>query len=129
MVMIIVWALSWWYGAGWRARLVWLREVMASSYDYFSIGQLSKTLFSPYRQIAAGKVKGPIGVKWRAFVDRSMSRVIGAVVRLLFIVVGSAWLVIQLVVGVFVIAIWALIPVAPLIGFVVMMSGWVPSWR
>ena len=30
MDMIIVWALSWWYGAGWKARLLGLREQLAS---------------------------------------------------------------------------------------------------
>ena len=128
MVMIIVWALSWWYGAGWMARVASLKESLASSYDYFSIGQLARTLFAPYRQISAGKVNGPIGVKWRAFVDRSMSRIIGAFVRLLFIVVGSVWMVLQVVFGGILIALWAFIPFMPLIGFVAMLSGWVPVW-
>ena len=89
MDMIIVWALSWWYGAGWKACLRGLRERLVSSYDYFSIGLLAKTLFAPFRQISAGKVRGPIGLQWRAFVDRLISRFIGAFVRLILIVVGS----------------------------------------
>ncbi len=128
MTMVIVWALSWWYGAGWKARLVRLREQLSSSYDYFSIGSLARTLFSPYKQISAGQVAGPIGVKWRAFVDRLISRIIGAFVRTLFIVVGSVWLLLQVVFGALVLIIWPVVPVMPFIGFILMISGWVPLW-
>ena len=81
--MIIVWALSWWYGAGWKARLFAIREKLAASYDYFSIDLLAKTMFSPFRQISAGRVSGPIGAQIRAFFDRLISRIIGSIVRTL----------------------------------------------
>ncbi len=126
--MVIVWAFSWWYGAGWKARVAQLREQLVASYDYFSIGLLAKTLFAPFRQISAGKVNGPIGLKWRAFVDRLISRFIGAFVRLILIVVGSAWLFAQAAVGGLALVIWPLVPFAPLLGFIAMLSGWVPSW-
>lgn len=128
MCMIIVWALSWWYGAGWKARLVNLRERLVASYDYFSIDLLFRTLFAPFRQISAGKVNGPIGLQLRAFVDRLISRIIGAIVRLILILVGAMWLAVQTVVGAVLLAIWPLLPFAPLIGFVMMLSGWVPVW-
>ena len=127
--MVIVWALSWWYGAGWRARLISLRNQLASSYDYFSIGLLLGSLFSPFRQISAGKVRGPIGVQLRAFVDRQISRIIGACVRVILIITGSLWLAIQAVVGGMAIVLWALVPLLPLVGLVLMLSGWVPSWK
>lgn len=123
-----MWAFSWWYGAGWAAQFNKLREQLASSYDYFSIGLLARTLFSPFRQISAGKVRGPIGVKLRAFVDRLISRIIGAFVRAILIVVGVMWMLVQVAVGVAALFLWAFVPFAPLIGFVLMLSGWVPVW-
>lgn len=126
--MIIVWAFSWWYGAGWLAQFARLRERLASSYDYFSIGLLLRTLFSPFRQISAGKVNGPIGVKIRAFADRLISRVIGAIVRLILIIVGAAWLATVAIVGALVLIVWLFVPFFPLIGFILMLSGWTPSW-
>ncbi|MET0979649.1 MAG: hypothetical protein ABWX90_00140, partial [Candidatus Saccharimonadales bacterium] len=60
--MFVIGTLSWWYGAGWRQRLAMLRERLANTIDYFSIDLLARTLFSPFRQISAGKVNGPIGV-------------------------------------------------------------------
>lgn len=126
--MVIVWALSWWYGAGWKARLAQLREQLLVSYDFFSIGLLVRTLFAPFRQISAGKVAGPLDVKVRAFFDRLISRVIGAFVRVVLIITGSIWLGLQVVFGGLVLIGWAFMPIVPLIGFIAMLSGWVPSW-
>lgn len=129
MSMVIVWALSWWYGAGWKAFLLGLRERLASSYDYFSIGLLASTLFAPFRQISAGRVQGPIGVQLRAAVDKLISRIIGAFVRLILIFVGIVWLFLQALIGVVLLVVWALLPILPLIGFIFMLSGWVPTWK
>ncbi len=126
--MIIVWALSWWYSAGWKARVVSLRERLAASYDYFSIDLLLRTLFSPFRQISAGKVSGPIGLQLRAFVDRLISRIIGSIVRIILIFVGAVWLALQALIGALLLVIWPLLPFAPLVGFIMMLSGWVPVW-
>ena len=124
-----MWALSWWYGAGWKACFVRLCAQLESSYDYFSIGLLISSLFAPFRQISAGKVNGPIGVQMRAFFDRQLSRVIGAFVRTILIVVGIIWLVLQVTWGVITMIGWGLLPIVPLIGFTLMLSGWVPVWR
>lgn len=128
MDMVIVWALSWWYGPGWKARVLGMRERLAASYDYFSINLLAKTLFAPFRQISAGSVNGPIGVKLRAFVDQLISRLIGAVVRTIFILVGSVWLLLQVILGSIFVILWAFVPLLPFIGFVATLAGWVPSW-
>ena len=127
--MVIVWALSWWYGQGWLVQFSRLRSQLASSYDYFSIGQLASTLFAPFRQISAGRVGGPIGVQARAFFDRQLSRVIGAFVRLLLIIIGSVWLILQVLFGTLILLMWLIMPLLPVIGFVLMLSGWVPSWK
>ncbi len=127
--MVIVWALSWWYGQGWLAQFSRLRANLSSSYDYFSIGQLVFTLFSPFRQISAGKVGGPITAQARAFFDRQLSRVIGAFVRLMLIIVGSVWLILQVIFGTVLLTAWLIVPLLPFIGFILMLSGWVPSWK
>ncbi len=126
--MIIVWALSWWYGAGWKARVLLLRERMARTIDYFSIDILLRTLFAPFRQISAGKVSGPLAVRWRVFVDRLISRCIGAFMRSLLIVIGSVWLFLQFMAGVITILVWACIPFLPILGFIAAVAGWAPTW-
>lgn len=127
--MFIVGMLSWWYGAGWIERAKLIRERIARTVDYFSINLLFSTLFSPFRQISASKVDGPIGVKWRALVDRTISRVIGAFIRSVIIVIGCVTIVLQSTVGLITILLWAVVPLFPVIGFIFFISGWVPfSW-
>ena len=128
-VMFIVGLLSWWYGAGWVAEAKRVKERIASTADYFSIGLLAKTLFSPFRQISAGRVDGPIGIKWRAFVDRLISRCIGALMRTFLIILGIVCISLIAVVGAVLLATWFIVPLLPIVGCVMMFIGWVPSWR
>ncbi len=125
-VMFIVGMLSWWYGIGWRRQVGQIRQRIARAVDYFSIEQLISTLFAPFRQISAGKVSGPLGVKWRAFVDRMVSRVIGAFVRLIIIIIGSIALLGYVIVGGLCLLVWPLVPILPIVGFLLFISGWTP---
>ena len=124
--MFILGILSWWYGAGWRQRAAMLREKIMSTMDYFSIDLLAKTLFSPFRQISAGKVQGPLGVQMRAFADRVISRVIGGMIRTFMIIIGTAAIVLYSVIGGIFVILWAVIPLLPIVGIVLFISGWVP---
>ena len=124
--MFIVGLLSWWYGAGWRQRAMLIRERVARTVDYFSIDLLLKTLFAPFRQISAGKINGPIAVKWRAFVDRTISRVIGSIIRIFIILIGCVTIILYGVMGLATLVLWAIIPALPLIGFLLFISGWTP---
>lgn len=101
-------------------------ERVKATIDYFSIDLLAKTLFSPFRQISAGGVRGPLDVQIRAFFDRLISRCIGAVVRLVMIGVGSAVICLHLLAGGFVLVLWAFVPLLPLAGLVLFVMGWVP---
>ena len=122
--MFVVGLLSWWYGVGWKQRASIYREKIASLVDYFSIDLLVKTLFAPYRQISAGKISGPIGVQWRAFVDRLISRLIGAVVRSIILLVGIISIVLATLIYGLTFIIWGFIPLLPFIGVILWLSGW-----
>jgi hypothetical protein len=124
--MLIVGILSWWYGEGWKQRVVMQREKLASTMDYFSIDLLLRTFFSPFRQISAGKVNGPLGVQLRAFSDRLISRMIGAMVRLFMIIIGTLAILLYIVIGAAWLIIWAFVPFLPVIGLVLFLAGWMP---
>jgi len=126
--MFIVGILSWWYGTGWRARVFAERERMAGLLDYFSFDLLLKTFFSPFRQISAGKVSGSLGTKWRAFVDRLISRCIGAVVRCIVMIVGFVAIVLVGLFSIFGILVWPFVPLLPFLGAILSIIGWTPSW-
>lgn len=127
--MFLVGILSWWYGAGWLSRIKLIKDRLAISADFFSIGILASTLFAPFRQISAGQVSGPIGVKIHAFFDRLISRIIGAVVRTGLIIFGLVALLVQIIFGILVLAIWLIIPILPVVGLIAMVIGWVPQWK
>lgn len=126
--MGIVGILSWWYGRGFHDYLVRIQNMFASIYDYFSIDLLLKTLFSPFRQISAGQVHGPIGAQMRALADQLFSRVIGAVVRLFMVVFGTISCLVIGIVALLGVIVWVLAPFLPVIGLIISLTGWVP-WR
>lgn len=126
--MELVGLLGWWYGAGWKQTIKSRIAGLYATADYFSIDTLAKTLFSPFRQISAGGVRGPIGVQMRAFFDKLISRVIGALIRIVMILVGVTTIFLQGVLSGLWILLWALVPALPFIGAIVAFIGWVPSW-
>ncbi len=125
-VMFLADILYWWYGSGWLGRLKKIIDRLMAAIDFFSIGLLITTLFSPFRQISAEKVDGSIGDKLRAFVDKSISRVVGATVRMLLIIIGLVVIVTQFVLGIIFLISWLFIPAFPVVGLIMTVIGWVP---
>jgi hypothetical protein len=126
--MFLVGILSWWYGDGWMQRAGLIRERLARTLDFFSISLLFKTLFSPFRQISAGKIRGSIGVQMHAFFDRLISRIIGAMVRTFMIAAGVIVIALHIVWGLIVLVGWALVPLLPVVGILLFSIGWAPIW-
>lgn len=129
MHMFLVGLLNWWYGEGWRLQWRRARGYLSSTAGFFSLGQLAATLFAPFRQISAGQVNGPVGVQFRAFLDRSFSRVFGAVFRSIFIVVGVITLAFVVIYSALVIVFWLVIPILPVAGLILTSIGWMPAWK
>lgn len=122
--MVVFLCLRWWYGAGWQ----WvLQSVLVNRSNWvletFSTSDLLRTLFAPYRQTFAGKVKGSLEVRLRAFFDTLISRVIGFIVRFFLICMSLVGLMVVLVVAVCTLIIWPFIPLLPVIGFALMSMG------
>lgn len=126
--MFLVGILSWWYGDGWLSRIKIMKERLASSSDYFSVGLLAMTIFAPFRQISAGTVGGSLSTKWHAFIDRTISRLVGAVVRIGMIIMGLFVMLFQIIFGIIYIVVWPIIPFCIVIGLILMVIGWVPQW-
>lgn len=122
-------AISWWYGEGWKQRAGLIRERLARTLDFFSIGLLLRTLFSPFRQISTGKVNGPLSVKLQALADKLISRLIGAGLRLVMIFTASLAVAVQAVFGGIILVVWVVVPLFPLVGVVLWTIGWSPIWN
>lgn len=121
--MLIVGFLQWWYGAGWKRQFASWSNRLAGVNDYFSIDLLIKSWFSPFRQISAGKVEGSLSVRWSAFVDKTISRFIGAFMRTALIILGLASLLITSVVSIVGLVGWLLVPAFPFLGIATAFTG------
>lgn len=120
---------SWWYGSGWIDQLALVKQRFARAADRYSLGLLVRTLFSPFKQLDAysGGV-GSLDVRLRAWLDRLISRFIGALIRSFMLIVGLVILLFEFVLAVLRMVLWPFVPVVPLIGVVLAFSGWLP-WQ
>lgn len=120
---------SWWYGLGWLDQVALVRGRFVRATDRYSLALLFRTLFSPFKQLDANNGgKKALDAQFRAWVDRLVSRCIGAMIRSFMILVGSVVLVFEAVFAVFRLVMWPILPIAPLIGLIVTATGWIP-WQ
>lgn len=114
--------LQWWYGPGfgWVFRGL-LVEKLRYIADVFSVKEMITTLFAPFRQTYVGKASGVS--KLQAFADRSVSRAIGFVVRLLLILTATIAAVIVLVIGLVLTVSWPLLPLLPVVSIILAITG------
>ncbi len=127
--MFLVGMISWWYGRGWVTQWGRIAQRWSRTAEFFSIGQLVSTLFSPWRQISAGRVDGPVGAVLRGLIDQLISRIIGAIVRFFTIIIGVVVLAFQVIYETLIMLVWWFLPTFPIIGAVLFAIGWVPLWR
>lgn len=114
--MVITSLLRWWYVDGWLEQFTRIKWLFIKVADRFSIGLLFKTLFAPFRQISADETAKTDGGVINVVIDKLISRMIGGVMRLTMIIVGTITLAILLVVSVIRLVIWPIMPFMPLIG-------------
>jgi len=69
-----------------------------------------------------------MAVQFRAFFDQTISRVIGAIVRLVTILTGTIILMAQLVIDIVIALTWLVLPALPVAGLILYVVGWVPVW-
>jgi hypothetical protein len=127
--MFLVGILSWWYGGGVSSRIQIIKNRLKSSADFFSIGLLFSTLFAPYRQISAdSSTSANMSDRMHAFLDRSISRLVGAVMRFFMIIFGLVALLVQSIFGFLLLIFWLILPLFPAIGIIAAIIGLVPQW-
>jgi hypothetical protein len=127
MHMLFVSLMRWWYGLGWLDQVKLVRLRFGRTADFFSIGLSLRNLGQPFKQIDADRSKkGSLDVIFRAMFDQLFSRFMGVVVRSILIIIGCVALTLEALVGGLRLAVWPLVPLAPVIMLPVSMSGWIP---
>lgn len=89
-----------------------LKNQLQNAADFFSIRLLVGNMFAPFRQISATEsASSPdLGTQISVFFDKLLSRVIGAVVRLILLIVGTFLIILQAVAGCVIAILWPLAP-------------------
>ena len=125
--MFMVGLISWWYGRGWVGQLRRVVLRFSATLDFFSIGQLLSTLFSPFRQISASSAgNGSFGSVFRSFVDQLISRIIGGFVRFFTILFGLLVITLQALYELTIMVSWWFLPLLPIAGCILFATGWTP---
>lgn len=124
MAMVIMLMFRWWYSDGWR--WAWQRSVNQRLADYnraFSLSQLVKTWFSPFKQTLNRGKKGSIDTLVQAAIDNFVSRIVGAIARTFIIFAGLIAITFAFISGVIIFLLWPFLPIMPLLAVMLALSG------
>jgi len=122
--MLVVGFFRWWYLRGWLGLINKVQSILRSLLDSFSISLLLKTLFSPYKQISAyGSGGSSIQAQLSDAADKLLSRMIGFVLRVVIIFTGIIAMLIDIILSSFVILLWPLLPILPVVGVILAIAG------
>lgn len=106
--------LQWWYGPGWFRAWNALGARLKRTYYGFSVPQLSRTLFAPWRRIVS-LGGGSLGERLRAMIDNLVSRCVGLVVRLITLFAAAMIIIWWIIIAIGQLVIWPLVPVGAII--------------
>lgn len=109
--MLVASFFSWWYGRGWRQVAASFRTRTEGVAATFSVAQLSRTLFAPWRRIISYPGEG-LGAKFRAWGDNVFSRAVGFVVRLIVLFTALLAILAVALFTAFELVLWPLLPPA-----------------
>jgi hypothetical protein len=119
--MLIVDLLGWWYSRGWGWALNYtLVKKTGAIVNFFSIKELLKTLFAPFRQDSINTQGAPISVRFQAFGENIISRFFGLIIRGVLILVGTLLIAVNAVLGLVSVVLWPLLPISPVVAMVLL---------
>ncbi len=103
--------LSWWYYEEplylWRSLLITTNRVFKT----FSIALLFRTLFYPWKKDVLYKENPSLSEIFQIWIDNSVSRFVGAIVRLITIFAGLITTILVFIFGLILIIVWLIIPI------------------
>lgn len=103
--------LSWWYGQGWKSVFASFGSRLSAVQDLFSVTQLLRTLFEPWRRIISYPGSS-LAEKFRAWGDNVVSRAVGFSVRCIMLLASVVASVAVLVFTAVEAIVWPLLPIA-----------------
>ncbi len=125
MVMAIAEMFLWWYAHGWSVFIQKIKIGLTNITDFFSMSDLIRTLFQPFRQISADSatIDSSIDLKFHMFIDRLVSRIVGFCSRLILLVAGTIIIIVGGLFSLVLIILWPFIPLIPIVGIILTIIG------
>lgn len=103
----------WYYGDGFRRTAVLSVNLAIGCFKYFSVRELTRTIFSPWHRITEGYGRGfDPSTFFFILGGNIISRILGAIVRVIVIVVGIIVSAGAALLGALGIVLWPLLPLA-----------------
>ncbi len=109
--MLVLSFLSWWYGRGWKEVLSSLRPRLKGVTTSFSVPQLARTLFQPWKRIVTYP-GASLADKFHAWGDNAVSRAVGFTVRSGVLLAAFMTLRVIGLLTIIEIIVWPLVPLA-----------------
>ena len=109
--LMILDMLRWWYGTGWMQTMHRVGTWTSNVEHAFSIGDLFKTLFAPWRRITSSGGRS-IDAKMHDAMDNFVSRCVGFSVRSIALIAAAVAGLATIVAGIAMVIIWPLLPIA-----------------
>lgn len=123
--MLFVDFISWWYIDGFKAFLRRLGLRLARVVDFFSVGLLIKTLFTPFRLIDSYSSGGEsLDAKVRAGIDKIIARLIGGLIRSTVLIFAVIVIFTTVVIDLVKMMLWLCAPSLPIVGALLLALGW-----
>lgn len=113
---------DWFYADAPRAYLNNGKAVTLALYNYFSLPLLLSTLFAPWRKDAVDMSRVPIRLWYQVFLNNTISRFIGFLVRMAVILAGAVVLFIMTLGLCLFLVVWYLMPLLMIASIVYGMS-------
>lgn len=117
--MVLIQFLSWYFIESPKAILRGLANLLYFNLNYFSIPILLKTLFSHWHRYRLSYGRGFSPSRYaEVFIFNMFSRIIGAIVRIIFIIIGVFFEIFLLGGGIFVFLVWFFLPLIIVYSFI-----------
>jgi ABC-type multidrug transport system fused ATPase/permease subunit len=122
--MLMIGFLQWWYSIGWMDFALRQVDRLRNLADFFSIGLLLRTFFSPFKLISAySDDNANIQQQFAEFFDKLLSRIIGAFVRFFIIIFGIIAIVFTAAATGIMFLLWPILPLMPVISVILAIAG------
>ena len=117
--------LQWWYSEGWGIFTRGVFEKLSGLADFFSFGTIFRTFFAPFRQIDSATFSdtASLSERFSSLISSFVSRLVGACVRFVIAIVGFLAIIFSAVLSFLVIGLWPLVPLFPVAGVILSISG------